>query len=138
MAELVVLGAGMMGTALAVPLVDRGHTVRLIGTHLDREIIESLIETRHHPKLRYDVPRSIDPHQVEDLGELLPKADAVMLGVSSAGVEWAGEKLGPLLRPEQPVLMVSKGLKLEGNDLVILPEVLKSALPPELHRSKCR
>lgn len=134
MAELVVLGAGMMGTALAVPLVDAGHTVRLIGTHLDRDIIESLRDKSYHPKLRYEVPRSIDPHQVEDLGDLLPKADAVMLGVSSAGVKWAGEKLAPLLKPDQPVLMVSKGLHLRGDDLVILPEVLRSTLPPELRK----
>lgn len=132
MAELVVLGAGMMGTSLSVPLVDRGHTVRLVGTHLDREIVESLKSDRYHPKLRYQVPESIDPHQVDDLAELLPKADAVMLGVSSAGVVWAAQRLAPLLQRHQPVLMVSKGLQLVNEELVILPEVLRTNLPEEL------
>ena len=42
MATFVVLGAGMMGSALCVPLVDRGHRVRLVGTHLDGEIIAAM------------------------------------------------------------------------------------------------
>jgi glycerol-3-phosphate dehydrogenase (NAD(P)+) len=128
MAELVVLGAGMMGTSFCVPLVDRGHTVRLVGTHLDREIVESLASDHYHPKLRHQVPATIEAHQVEDLPDLVPKADAVILGVSSAGVVWAGETLAALLDPGQPVLMVSKGLQLRDHELVILPKVLEANL----------
>ena len=40
MAVFTVLGAGMMGSALCVPLVDRGHEVRLVGTPLDGAIVE--------------------------------------------------------------------------------------------------
>jgi glycerol-3-phosphate dehydrogenase (NAD(P)+) len=35
MANVAIVGAGMMGTATAYPLADNGHTVRLVGTHLD-------------------------------------------------------------------------------------------------------
>ena len=52
-----VLGSGVMATALAFPLTDNGHEVRLIGTHLDREIIESIKETGVHPNLDLEVPR---------------------------------------------------------------------------------
>ena len=41
MAIVTIIGAGMMGSALAFPARENGHTVRLVGTHLDREIIES-------------------------------------------------------------------------------------------------
>ena len=40
MSTIVVVGSGMMGSALAVPLCENGHHVRLVGSPLDREIIE--------------------------------------------------------------------------------------------------
>ena len=39
MATVTIVGAGMMGSATAWPLSDNGHTVRLVGTHLDTAII---------------------------------------------------------------------------------------------------
>lgn len=42
MATVVVLGSGIMASALTTPLTDNGHTVRLVGTHLDREVAEVL------------------------------------------------------------------------------------------------
>ena len=44
MATVVIVGAGMMGSALAFPARENGHEVRLVGTHLDREIIETSIK----------------------------------------------------------------------------------------------
>ena len=40
MATIVIIGAGMMGSAMSVPASDNGHTVRIVGTPLDREIID--------------------------------------------------------------------------------------------------
>ncbi|MGH3146409.1 MAG: glycerol-3-phosphate dehydrogenase, partial [Rubrobacter sp.] len=51
-----VLGSGIMATALAFPLSDNGHEVRLVGTHLDRDIIDSIKETGVHPNLDLKVP----------------------------------------------------------------------------------
>ena len=48
MARILVLGAGMMGTAITVPLSDNDHDVRLVGTHLDSDIIEEIHESRTH------------------------------------------------------------------------------------------
>ena len=42
MAIVTVVGAGMMGGALCVPLSERGHEVRLVGPHLDQPIIDEL------------------------------------------------------------------------------------------------
>ena len=42
MARIAILGAGMMGSALALPLIDRGHELRLVGTELDAGIISAL------------------------------------------------------------------------------------------------
>ena len=41
MATLAILGSGIMATALTTPFTDNGHEVRLVGTHLDRDIIDA-------------------------------------------------------------------------------------------------
>lgn len=131
MAKVVILGAGLMGTAISVPLADNGHRVHLVGTHLDGDIIEEIHETRLHPRLRTRVADSVTPYTCDRLGEALQDADLVVLGVNSRGIRWAAEKLGPLLPPEVPVLAVTKGLDGDGERLRILPDVFRAGLPAE-------
>lgn len=129
MATVVMLGAGMMGSALCVPLLDAGHTVQLVGTHLDGEIVAALRAGEPHPTLRYPLPAGIEAFPLEALPAVLPQADALALGVSSAGVRWAAGVVGGLLRPGTPVFMISKGLEFDGRRLSVLPEVFREALP---------
>ena len=84
MAIVTVLGAGMMGSAICVPLVDRGHEVRLVGTHLDGAIIAGLKASSWHPTLALELPRSIRPYALEELDEALDGVEFVGLGVSSS------------------------------------------------------
>lgn len=115
----------MMGSALCVPLVDRGHEVRLVGTHLDGDIIAGLRESGVHPKLAYELPRAIQPFFAEELDQALSGAELIGVGVSSAGVRWAGEKLAPHVSPDVPVVMITKGLQWDGAELHVLPDVLE-------------
>ena len=125
MATVVILGSGVMGSALAVPLADNGHDVRLVGTHLDREIIDAIRSTGVHPGLGREVPASVRAHQLEELGGAFEDAEIVLSGVNSLGVEWAGERLAALLRPGQLVITIAKGVRTtENGDLRILPDVL--------------
>jgi glycerol-3-phosphate dehydrogenase (NAD(P)+) len=135
MATLLMLGAGMMGSALCVPLADRGHRVRLVGTHLDREIVEALKTSGVHPKLGLPLPDGIEYFQMEELGQALSGADAVLLGVSSAGVEWAAHTLAPFLSEGFPILMVAKGLRLHEGALVTLPDAFTRSLPETLAKT---
>jgi glycerol-3-phosphate dehydrogenase (NAD(P)+) len=48
MAKVVILGAGVIGSAMAVVAGDQGHIVDLVGTHLDESIIRSIGNTRLH------------------------------------------------------------------------------------------
>ncbi|MBQ1223448.1 MAG: glycerol-3-phosphate dehydrogenase, partial [Oscillospiraceae bacterium] len=110
MAVIVIVGSGMMGSALAFPARENGNEVRLVGTHLDREIISSCIKTNRHPKFDRDFPEGMKYYQIEDLESALSGADAVIGGVSSFGVEWFGEKVLPVIPDGLPVLTVTKGL----------------------------
>jgi glycerol-3-phosphate dehydrogenase (NAD(P)+) len=129
MARIVVLGAGMMGTAVTIPLADNGHDVQLVGTHLDSDIIEEIHESRTHPKLHSPIPESIVPYTCVQLDEAMQGADLVILGVNSLGVQWAADMLGPLLGEDVPIVAVTKGLAGDGRTLRILLDVLRDGLP---------
>ena len=133
MAIITILGAGLMGTAVAWPLADNGHEVRLVGTHLDAEIIRSCLDRGVHPRLRRQLPGRVRPFFVEDLAEALDGADVIVSGVNSLGVHWIGRTLGPLLWPGATVIAVTKGLEAssDGNPR-ILPDVLRAELPAAL------
>jgi len=120
MAVITIVGAGMMGSALAFPARENGHEVRLTGTHLDRDIIEACRSTNRHPKFKRDFPEGVTFRQIEELEEALDGADLVIGGVSSFGVDWFGEHVLPKVPEETPVLTVTKGL-LDTPDGRLLP-----------------
>jgi glycerol-3-phosphate dehydrogenase (NAD(P)+) len=133
MAKITILGAGLMGTAVAWPLSDNGHEVRLVGTHLDSTIIRACLDKGYHPKLRRKLPENVMPYTLEELPRALEGADLLVSGVNSLGVHWVGRTLGPLLWPGAKIIAITKGLEAgpQGN-LRILPDVLQNELPESL------
>lgn len=122
-----------MATALTWPLTDNGHEVRLVGTHLDREIIESIQNTGVHPNLDLEVPQGVNAYQLEDAEEAFDGAEVVMSGVNSFGVRWASEQLASLLKPGTMVLAITKGMDAgEDGNLRILPEILAEQVPEDV------
>lgn len=110
MAVVTIIGAGMMGSALAFPARENGHEVRLVGTHLDREIIDVSRATGRHPKFTKDFPAGVKYYQVEEMEEAICGSDMIIGGVSSFGVDWFGDVVLPKIPDEIPVLSVTKGL----------------------------
>ena len=55
MAKILSIGAGVMGTAITVPVSKNGHDVTLIGTHLDKDIIQSIKDKNIHPILNVEL-----------------------------------------------------------------------------------
>ena len=135
MAIVTIVGAGFMGTATAWPLADNGHTVRLVGTHLDGEIIASCKGRGFHPKLQRDLPAGVRPYAVEEIADALADAQIIVSGVNSLGVRWLGGTIGPHLQPGQTIIAITKGLEANADgDLVILPDVLRAALPASVRK----
>ena len=136
MATITIIGSGMMGSALAFPARENGNTVRLVGTHLDREIIDACRATNRHPKFAKHFPKGVPPfpegcefYQIEQMDEAVKGADLVIGGVSSFGVDWFGEEVLPRIPVEIPVLSVTKGL-LDQDDgtLLCYPQVWETRL----------
>jgi glycerol-3-phosphate dehydrogenase (NAD(P)+) len=127
------LGAGVMASALTAPLADNGHDVRLVGTHLDRAIVDAVRGGLAHPDLGRPLPEPVRAYQLEDAGAAFEGAEVVVSGVSSPGVRWAGERLAGLLVPGQAVLAVAKGMEAgRGGELRNLVDVLAGQVPAEL------
>ena len=110
MAIVTIIGSGMMGSALAFPARENGNTVRLVGTPLDRDIIDTCRKTGRHPKFKTDFPDGVEYYQVDEIDTAIAGADLIIGGVSSFGVDWFGDFVLPRLDGSAPVITVTKGL----------------------------
>jgi glycerol-3-phosphate dehydrogenase (NAD(P)+) len=126
MAKITVVGAGMMGSALCVPLCDGGHRVRLVGTPFDADEIASLKKTRHHVKLGLELPAQLQPYRVDELEQAMDECEIVALGVNSAGIGWAADALRPYAARGLPLFGITKGLANTGEQLQILPDLFRA------------
>jgi glycerol-3-phosphate dehydrogenase (NAD(P)+) len=133
MTTVVILGSGVMASALTMPLADNGHDIRLVGTHLDRDIVDSLQATGIHPGLGRRLPESVRTYQVEQIDVAFSGAEIVLSGVNSLGVPWAGQQIAPLLEPGMLVIAIAKGMAASADgDLRLLPDVLADQVPEGL------
>ena len=129
MAIVTIIGAGMMGSALAFPARENGNEVRLVGTPLDREIIDASRATNRHPKFTRDFPAGVKYYQIEEMNEAIKGADMIIGGVSSFGVDWFGDFVLPQIPENMPILSVTKGLMdTEDGKLLTYPEVWEAQL----------
>lgn len=128
MASIVVLGAGQMGSALTVPLTDNGHQVHLVGSFLETERIETLRTTRTHDALGCNLPEGVRLYMDEQLEGALEQAALVVVAVHSLGIDWAGMVLGFALPPGTPVVLASRGMSAEGDELQTAAEALRAQL----------
>jgi glycerol-3-phosphate dehydrogenase (NAD(P)+) len=120
-----------MASALTFPATENGHEVRLVGTHLDRDIIDSAELTGFHPTLKRQLPKEgLKYYQLEDVELALDGTNAVLCGVSSFGVDWFCEKILPLIPDSVPVLSVTKGMvDQEDGSMITYPDYFISKLP---------
>lgn len=126
---ITIIGAGMMGSALAFPARENGNVVRLVGTPLDKEIIDACMKVGQHPKFNVPFPAGVEYFQFEDWKEAVKGADFIIGGVSSFGVDWFLENVLSELDPSIPVISVTKGLiNLEDGSLISYPEYWKRSL----------
>jgi len=122
-ATITIVGAGMMGSALAFPARENGHTVRLTGTPLDRDIIDTCRKTNRHPKFAKDFPPGVEFFQIDELENAMRDATLLICGVSSFGVDWFADHMLPRIPENLPVLSVTKGLIEDGaGGLISYPE----------------
>lgn len=139
MKKITIIGAGMMGSALAFPAAENGHEVRLVGTHLDCDIIDGCKAKNQHPKFDRPFPKGVRYYYFEEWKTAVEGADFVICGVSSFGVDWFLNEILMNLAPSIPVLSVTKGLiNLENGDLISYPDYWQAELKKKgIEREVC-
>ena len=123
MKKIAIIGSGMMGSALVWPAFENSNEVRLVGTPLDRDIIDECKKSNRHPKFDRAFPEGVKFYQFEQWREAAEGADFVIGGVSSFGVDWFLDEVLSVLDPGIPVLSVTKGLmNLDDGTLISYPD----------------
>ena len=129
MATITILGAGYMGTALAVVAAEQGHQVRLWGTWLDDDLVQPVLRGEAHPRLKMKIPASIEAFLHADLSAALQGAEAVVCAVNSDGVVPVFHKAAPLLPANGPLMSITKGfLPDSGGKIRRISEVVKQSI----------
>ena len=129
MSNILVLGAGSMGTAFSFPCSDNKHSVSIVGTHLENDFIELINYSRKHPILNCEVPKSVKFSKFEKLREEInKKVDLVVVAVISKGIEWASLELSKVLKNNVPILILTKGLAINNNNYEVLASKMQRLL----------
>ena len=133
MKKIIIIGAGAMGSAFAVPCIDNNNDVTIIGTHLEDNLIDSInLNNQVHPVLKIQLPSEIKFERFEKLQSILKKdIDLIVVGVSSVGIEWFVEQISKTYRENLPIILLTKGLSILGNELSTLSDKIKKLLKKE-------
>ena len=129
MANILILGAGSMGTAFSFPCSDNNHSISIVGTHLENKFIDQIKSTRKHPALDCEVQKNVKFSKFEELGEEINKRiDLIVIDVISKGIEWASIELSKVLKNNIPILILTKGLAVNNNNYEILAHKMERLL----------
>jgi glycerol-3-phosphate dehydrogenase (NAD(P)+) len=130
--KVTVLGAGYMGSAMAVVGRMRGHDVHLWGTWLDDAMVEPCLAGQPHPRLGLVLTEpdrgTITVHKSDALAKALDGASLVVHAISSDGAIPVMTRAAPYV-PDVPVLSVTKGLLVSKRGTmdridVVVPETI--------------
>ena len=129
MSKIVIIGAGAMGSAFALPCSDNNHDVSIVGTHLENDFIDNLKKNDNfHPGLNIKIDKNIKIQKFEKFSTLLnSEIDLIVLGISSKGIEWVSEEMSKIFKDKQipNILMLTKGLSIHNNTYELLIDKLK-------------
>ena len=129
MANILILGAGSMGTAFSFPCSDNGHSVSIVGTHLENDFIDKINSTKKHPALDCEVEKNVKFLKFEKLKEEInKKIDLIVVAVVSKGIEWASKEITKVLKSNIPILILTKGLSLNNNNYEVLAHKMERLL----------
>jgi glycerol-3-phosphate dehydrogenase (NAD(P)+) len=135
MKKIIIIGAGAMGSAFAVPCVENKNDVTIVGTHLEDNLIKDIISNDHlHPGLKTKLPKEIKFVQLNELQPLLEKElDLVVAGISSIGIEWFAKQISKNYKKKLPIVLLTKGLSIVENELTTLSDKIKNLLEKDGH-----
>ena len=135
MKKMIIIGAGAMGSAFAVPCVENKNNVTIVGTHLEDDLIEKIKSNNQvHPALKTQLPKEIKFEKFQKLQTILDQnLDIVVCGVSSVGIEWFVKQISKSYKKKLPIVLLTKGLSILNSELTTLSDKIRNLLKNEGH-----
>ena len=135
MKKIIIIGAGAMGSAFAVPCLENKNDVTLIGTHLEDDLINNIKSNNNlHPALNVELSSKLKVEKFEKLKLVLDEGvDVIVAGVSSIGIEWFVNQIANNYKKNLPIILLTKGLAIEENELITLSDKIKKLLEKNGH-----
>ena len=135
MKKIIIIGAGAMGSAFAVPSIENKNDVTIVGTHLEDNLIEKIKSNNQiHPTLKTQLSKEIKFAKFEKLQTILKQdLDIIVCGVSSVGIEWFVKQISKNYKKNLPIILLTKGLSILDNELTTLSDKIKNLLKKEGH-----
>jgi len=135
MKKIVIIGAGAMGSAFTVPCIDNNNEVTLVGTHLENELVASIKKNKNfHPSLKTSLPSKVNVERFENLKTLMEKGtDVIVAAISSVGIKWFADEISKYYKKKLPIILLTKGLSVEKDELITLSEKIRNLLKEKGH-----
>ena len=135
MKKIIIIGAGAMGSAFAVPCADNKNDVTIVGTHLENDLIEKIKSNDQiHPALKTKLSNEIKFEKFEKLQNILDQdLDIIVCGVSSIGIEWFVQQISKKYKKGIPIILLTKGLSILDNELTTLSDKIRTLLSKDGH-----
>ncbi|HHW03808.1 MAG TPA: hypothetical protein GXX35_13550 [Thermoanaerobacterales bacterium] len=129
MENITVLGAGVMGTALAIHLARQKNNVRLWGTQWDKAAIECYRATGKCDKLKVEFPSNVEFFLSEELSKAMEGAKIVIMAVTSDGIRGITRTISPYISKNTIIANIAKGI--EEDSLMTMSEIIEDSLPEQ-------
>jgi len=135
MKKIVIIGAGAMGSAFTLPCVDNKNEVTLVGTHLENELVASIKKNKNlHPALKINLPSKLNIERFENLKPTMEKGtDIIVAAISSVGIKWFADEISKYYKKKMPIILLTKGLSVEKDELITLSEKITILLKEKGH-----
>ena len=137
MKKILIIGSGAMGSAFSIPCIDNGNEVNLIGTFLEDDLI-SIIKSNNnfHPSLNTNLPTKINIHNFSNIKDIsIKEIDIIVVAVSSVGIDWAADEISKFYKNQIPIILLTKGLSINNDQLITLSEKLELKLNSNGHQN---
>ena len=103
MKKILIVGAGAMGAAFSIPLLDNGHLVTLTEPYNFKLLQKLNSKKKIHPSLNINLPKKLKIIKFSN-ETLSRKWDLIVIAVSSLGIDLIGKNLSKI-KNKSPILV---------------------------------
>ena len=132
MANIIIIGAGVMSCSFTLPCNENNHETLIIGSKYGDKIIDTVnANNNFHPSLKVNLSKKNKFIKYEDLSkEKFKSIDLVVIGTNSKGLEWSSDVVETICSKKNipPILLLTKGIHVYKNKFEVFIEKITRIL----------